>query len=83
MTDHAAPDASPGHTAPGSYLEVDFDRCTGHGRCYAVTPELFEPDDAGMPVLLVPGPLPTELRAAARTAIDSCPEFAISIVERK
>jgi len=68
---------------PGIYLEVDFERCTGHGRCYGVTPELFGADEAGMPVLLIDGPIPADMRASCRTAVDSCPEFAITIGRRQ
>ena len=28
-------------------VRVDDERCEGHGRCYALAPELFEPDDIG------------------------------------
>jgi len=38
-----------------------------------VTPELFGADEAGMPVLLIDGPIPADMRASCRTAVDSCP----------
>ena len=28
-------------------VHVDEDRCEGHGRCYALAPAVFEPDDLG------------------------------------
>ena len=28
-------------------VRVDPDLCVGHGRCYALAPEVFEPDDFG------------------------------------
>ena len=28
-------------------VRVDRDRCQGHGRCYSLAPELFEPDEVG------------------------------------
>jgi len=28
-------------------LEIDASLCTGHGRCYDVDPQLFEPDEYG------------------------------------
>jgi len=56
-------------------------RCQGHGRCYALAPELFDSDDEGYAVLLVTGALPAEREAAARLAADNCPEFAITIEE--
>jgi ferredoxin len=34
-------------------IEVDLERCTGHGRCYDLQPEIFEPfDDDGRAQLL-------------------------------
>ena len=34
-------------------LRIDADACTGHGRCYVLAPEVFEPDDEGHSVGLV------------------------------
>ncbi len=28
-------------------ISVDAEQCIGHGRCYAVSPEVYEPDDEG------------------------------------
>ena len=28
-------------------VHVDEERCEGHGRCYALAPLVFEPDDIG------------------------------------
>ena len=28
-------------------VHVDEERCEGHGRCYALAPAVFEPDDLG------------------------------------
>ena len=58
-------------------LRLDTELCQGHGRCYSLAPELFSCDDEGHAVLLVEGEVPTELEAAARTAVDNCPEYAI------
>ena len=33
-------------------IKIDNDRCTGHGRCYALAPEVFEPDDEGHSIVL-------------------------------
>ena len=35
-----------------SRLEIDLERCTGHGRCYALAPKLFDADDYGHAVLV-------------------------------
>ena len=61
-------------------IKIDEDRCTGHGRCYALAPEVFEPDDEGHSIVLQEEVTP-ELEAKARLGVDNCPEQAISIVE--
>jgi len=62
-------------------VKIVFDRpkCQGHGRCYALAPEVFESDDEGYAVLLVTGDVPPELEGAARLAVDNCPEYAITL----
>jgi len=62
-------------------IRIDPDRCTGHGRCYALAPDLFEPDDVGSGVVRVTGELPADLEAAAQLAIANCPEHAIETVD--
>jgi ferredoxin len=61
-------------------MRVRLDRalCCGHGRCYALCPELFDEDDAGYAVL-VAETVPRGLEVRARTAADNCPEMAISV----
>jgi ferredoxin len=59
---------------------LDDDACVGHGRCYALAPEVFEPDDMGHCVLRhddVPG----DLMEQARTGVRACPEDALTIVD--
>jgi len=64
------------------HVAVDADVCTGHGRCYALAPEVFGPDDFGHCEILVPGgEVPAGLEAQARTGRDNCPELAITISE--
>ncbi|WP_181782193.1 ferredoxin [Pseudonocardia pini] len=60
-------------------ITIDHDRCTGHGRCYMLAPELFDADDEGRPFLLDadPGDHPAEARSAA----ENCPEGAITVSE--
>lgn len=62
-------------------INLNTDACQGHGRCYALAPELFDSDDEGYSVLLGSGDVPAELEEAARLAADNCPEFAITIEE--
>jgi ferredoxin len=59
-------------------LHIDADACTGHGRCYVLAPEVFEPDDEGHSVGLV-DVIPDDLLDKARLAAANCPEGAITI----
>lgn len=63
---------------------IDLDRCQGHGRCYAIEPDLFEPiDDHGHSGFLR-GDLSTEdadLVARVAEVSANCPEQAITIDE--
>ena len=62
-------------------LSIDMDRCTGHGRCYTLAPEVFGADDAGYTLLLVDGDVPADLEAKARQASLNCPERAITVLD--
>ena len=55
--------------------------CQGHARCQALAPELFGLNDEDLAVLLIDGDIPAELEEKARLAAQSCPEFAIEIIE--
>lgn len=57
-------------------VSVDLNRCTGHGRCYALCPEVFEEDDAGH-CQIVLREIPEALEDRARMAAENCPELAI------
>jgi ferredoxin len=61
-------------------IVLDPQICTGHGRCYALAPEVFEPDDVGRCSIVVAEPSPDQ-RDAARRAVASCPEEALRIEE--
>ena len=63
------------------HITVDAELCSGQGRCYAVAPGLFSPDDEGFCAqrgerLAVPA----DQQEPAQLAVDSCPEGAISLV---
>ncbi|HWJ98783.1 MAG TPA: ferredoxin [Acidimicrobiales bacterium] len=62
-------------------MRIAFDRekCQGHGRCYALAPDLFDADDEGYAVVLEAGDLTEAQLADAQLAADNCPEYAISI----
>ncbi|CQD17533.1 ferredoxin [Mycobacterium europaeum] len=59
-------------------IAVDADRCTGHGRCYTLAPDVFDADEAGHCVVLV-ADVAGELEAQADTAEKNCPESAITL----
>jgi ferredoxin len=59
-------------------LRIDEEVCTGHGRCYSLVPELFESDDYGHGLVVVPAP-GEDLRDRARLAEQNCPERAITL----
>lgn len=60
-------------------VTVDQDICQGHGRCYSLAPELFEPDEIGNGVELADGNVPSEHEALAKRAAANCPERAVII----
>lgn len=63
-------------------VTVDDAVCTGHGRCYALAPAVFGPDDYGRcAILVLDGEVPPALEGDARVGRDSCPEQAIVITE--
>jgi ferredoxin len=59
-------------------VSVDADRCTGHGRCYSLAPEVFDADDVGHCVVLVDD-VSGELETQAKTGEQNCPEEAITL----
>ena len=62
-------------------VHVDVDKCEGHGRCYATTPELFAADDLGNGREIGDGTVPAGLEDKARLAVANCPEQAITLEE--
>jgi ferredoxin len=70
--------SAPTLLSPAMKLRIDEDACTGHGRCYALAEELFEPDDYGHGQLVGDGAVPAELEEKARLAVANCPERAIT-----
>jgi ferredoxin len=61
-------------------IDVDRKRCQGHGRCYGLAPDVFEPDEEGYVALMVTGELPPTSVPDARLAVDTCPESALRLV---
>lgn len=65
-------------------MSVDADRCSGHGRCYALAPALLESDGDGFVTIrgsMVDVPQGSE--SAARDAAAWCPEGAINILDKE
>ncbi len=62
-------------------VHVDETRCQGHGRCYDLAPDLFEPDDIGNSHETNGGLVPEGEEQLARRAVLNCPEHAIEITE--
>ena len=54
------------------------DKCQGHGRCYAIAPEILEEDESGY---VVPGEfdVPPGKEDVAERAVRTCPERALEI----
>lgn len=59
-------------------VTVDRSRCVGHGRCYALAPDIFEPDDEGF-AFVAEEPSDEASRAEASRAERNCPERAITV----
>jgi ferredoxin len=59
-------------------IVVDYERCTGAGKCVVVCPEVFAQDEDGIVVLLDESP-PEELRERVDEAIDVCPAACIEV----
>lgn len=55
--------------------------CQAHGRCYDLAADLFDCDDLGYALVIGTGEVPGGREDAARLAVASCPERAISIEE--
>ncbi|MDG2335295.1 MAG: ferredoxin [Myxococcota bacterium] len=61
---------------------VDLDTCCGHGRCYALCPEVFGEDDEGYP-LVSDAVIDAKEEDRARQAAANCPEAAITLIENR
>jgi len=59
-------------------VRVDADLCVGHGRCYALAPDVFGADEFGHCVVLEEQ-VGAGLESQARMGADNCPEQAITI----
>jgi ferredoxin len=55
------------------------DRCTGHGRCYTLAPELITADEYGEGQVLDDGVVQAALEDDAQAAVHGCPERAVEL----
>jgi ferredoxin len=62
-------------------IRIDFDRCSGHGRCYDVAPSLFTDDERGYGQVKGDGTVTAATEEEARAAVNSCPERAVELLE--
>lgn len=62
-------------------VQIDDGRCQGHGRCYALAPAVFAPDDIGQGTVVGDGQVATGEEDRARLATANCPEQAITVIE--
>ena len=63
-------------------IKLNKELCSGHGRCYVLSPVVFETDDDGygQAKFLV---VPDELIHQARIAVINCPEDAIALINEE
>jgi ferredoxin len=61
-----------------THVSVDADRCTGHGRCYSLAPDVFDADEVGHSIVLVEE-VTGEREAHAVAGEQNCPEQAITL----
>ena len=59
-------------------VRVDSELCVGHGRCYALAPDVFAPDDFGHCEIVV-AEVEGALAEQARLGAENCPERAIIV----
>jgi ferredoxin len=60
-------------------IQIDPERCQGHGRCYDLAPSLFGDDEEGYGQVLGDGSVSPEQEREARLAVVNCPEHAIEV----
>jgi ferredoxin len=59
-------------------VTIDTSTCSGHARCAATAPDVFELDDNGY-ALPFDGEVATDLEEHAREGAYACPERAITV----
>jgi ferredoxin len=59
-------------------VEVDLDKCTGHGICESIAEDVFEVQDDGS-VLIHDAERPESDRTRMRQAVTQCPAAALRL----
>ena len=60
-------------------VQIDPERCQGHGRCYDLAPDLFGDDEEGYGQVLGDGTVSPDQERNARLAVVNCPEHAVEV----
>ena len=61
-------------------IVVDHDKCSAHGRCFAVASDVYDVDDDGFNAM-DGTEVPAGLEPTAHEGALSCPERAITLIE--
>ncbi len=62
-------------------LYIDESLCSGHGRCYTLSPALVQPNEEGFPDHLGQEfEVPSGLEDDGQKIVSNCPEGAIRVV---
>lgn len=61
-------------------IEVDLDKCTGHGICESIAEDVFEVGDDGI-VVIQDCERPVEDRDRMQQAVTQCPAAALRLVD--
>lgn len=61
-------------------VEVDLDKCTGHGICESIADDLFEVQDDGTVLILEPE-RPESDRDRMQRAVTQCPAAALRLLD--
>ena len=62
-----------------THIDVNYERCEGHGLCEQIAPDVYRVNDDGEVELLV-DELPDDLRAQAEAGARVCPVAALHVL---
>ncbi len=62
-------------------VAIDRGKCTGHGRCFSLSPDVFDCDDQGFGLVVIEDVEPDDddLVEQSTNAALNCPESAIRV----